>query len=147
MSLSILWLGRTLPLPLNSGDRVYTAKLVGAVARAKADVVFLGLGNPDESMGDLAALDAGIEWRLVPGRPRPRIPSLLGPLPMVAARFATANYRSALEKELNRRKYDVVVFDHYALDWALSAVKRVSNNRPVLVHLAHDFETDVTAQI
>ena len=69
MSLSILWLGRTLPLPLNSGDRVYTAKLVGAVARAKADVVFLGLGNPDESMGDLAALDAGIEWRLVPGRP------------------------------------------------------------------------------
>ena len=98
MTLSILWLGRTLPLPLNSGDRVYTAMLAGAVARAGASVVFLGLGNPDEPMGDLTVLEPRVQWRLVPGKPRSRIQSLFSLLPMVGARFATANYLSVLKK-------------------------------------------------
>jgi hypothetical protein len=55
VSLSILWLGRIFPLPLNAGDRVYSAGL-GAVARAGARVVFLGLSNPDEPMGALTDL-------------------------------------------------------------------------------------------
>jgi hypothetical protein len=38
MGLSILWLGRTLPLPLRSGDRVYSARSIGAVARDGARV-------------------------------------------------------------------------------------------------------------
>ena len=39
------------------------------------------------------------------------------------------------------------MFDHYAMDWALNDVKRLSRNEPALVHVAHDFETDVTAHI
>ena len=147
MSLSILWLARTLPLPLNSGDRIYTAKLVEAVASAGTSVVFVGLANPDEPMLDRGVLKPIVQWRLVPGTPRSRIPSLLSPLPMVGARFATHNYHSVIGKELAGHSYDAVVFDHYALDWALPDVKRLSRSRPVLVHVAHDFETDVTAQI
>jgi hypothetical protein len=67
VSLSILWLGRIFPLPLNAGDRVYSAGLVGAVARAGARVVFLGLSNPDEPMGALTDLEPMVQWRLVPG--------------------------------------------------------------------------------
>lgn len=147
MTPSILWLGRTLPLPLNSGDRIYSAKLAGAVARAGAQVVFLGLGNPDEPMGDLDSLDPGVRWELVAGKPRPRLLSLFSPLPIVGARFATTSYRKALKRELESREYNAVVFDHYGLDWAVEEVRRFSRTRPALVHLAHDFETDVTAQI
>ena len=45
VTISILWLGRTLPIPLNAGDRIYSAQLAGAVARQGAHVVFLGLEN------------------------------------------------------------------------------------------------------
>jgi glycosyltransferase involved in cell wall biosynthesis len=147
VSLSILWLGRTLPLPLNSGDRIYSARLVGAVARAGARVTYLGLQNPDEKMGELGVLEPGVRWQLVPGEPRNRLIALLSPLPLVGARFATASYRQALARELTDGVHDVIVFDQYALSWALEDVRHLARNRPLLVHLAHDFETEVTAQI
>src|SRR5690242_12905218 len=106
MSLSILWLARTLPLPLSAGDRVYTAKLVEAVARAGANVGFVGLANPDEPMGDRGVLESIVRWRLVPGTPRSLIPSLLSPLPKVGARFATDNYRWVIGKELAEHHHD-----------------------------------------
>ena len=67
MGLSILWLGRTLPLPLRSGDRVYSAKSIGAVARAGARVICLGLDNPDEPSGARDVLEPAVDWQLVPG--------------------------------------------------------------------------------
>ncbi|WP_340318206.1 hypothetical protein [Rhizorhabdus argentea] len=36
----ILWLSRHLPVPLETGDRIYTARLVEALALAGADVHF-----------------------------------------------------------------------------------------------------------
>jgi len=147
VTVSILWLGRIIPLPLNSGDRVYSAGLVGAVARAGARVVFLGLNNPDEPADDLGELEQQVRWQVVPGVPRPAALALLSSLPMVSARFATKEYRTAITLELAKNTYDAVVFDHYGLGWALENVQRLALNRPVLIHLAHDFETEVTAHI
>lgn len=147
MTLSILWLGRTMPIPLNAGDRIYSAQLAGAVARQGAEVVFLGLKNHDEPGGDLAHLEPTVRWRIVPGRPNSRLLSLLSPLPMVGARFATEQYRQAIAQELGSKAYDAVVFDQYGLSWALPYVQQVARNRPVLIHVSHDFETRVTDQI
>ena len=147
MSLSILWLGRIFPLPLNAGDRVYSAGLVGAVARAGARVVFLGLSNPDEPMGALTDLEPMVQWRLVPGAPRNRFLTLLSTLPMVGARFATKQYRKEIARELATNRYDVVVIDQYGMGWALFEVQRRALRTPVIVHLAHNFETEVTAEI
>ena len=89
MTLSILWLGRIIPLPFNAGERVYSAQLAGAVARQGADVVFLGLENPDEKGVSFADLESRIRWRRVAGNAHSRLRSLFSPLPMVGARFAT----------------------------------------------------------
>jgi polysaccharide biosynthesis protein PslH len=147
MTFSILWLGRTLPVPLNAGDRIYSAQLAGAVARQGAHVVFLGLENSDEPGSDLTQLDPRVRWQAVPGGPRSRPLSLLSPLPMVGARFGTKQYRKAVARELASNVYDVVVFDQYGMGWATEDVQRFARNRPILVHLSHDFETRVTDQI
>jgi glycosyltransferase involved in cell wall biosynthesis len=147
VTFSILWLGRTLPVPLNAGDRIYTAQLAGAVARQGAHVTFLGLENSDEPGSDLTQLDPRVRWQVVPGSPRSRPLSLLSPLPMVGARFGTRQYRKAIARELASNVYDVVVFDQYGMSWAIEDVQRFARNRPILVHLSHDFETRVTDQI
>lgn len=147
MTISILWLGRTIPIPLNAGDRIYSAQLAGAVARQGADVVFLGLENPDESGGSLAQLEPRVRWKVVPGAPNSRLLALPSGLPMVGARFATRHYRRAVTRELLTNAYDVVVLDQYGMSWAEAHVRQVARNRPVLVHVSHDFETRVTDQI
>ena len=147
MTFSILWLGRTLPIPLNAGDRIYSAQLAGAVARQGAQVVFLGLENSDEPGGDTTQLDPRVRWQVVPGAPRSRLLSLFSRFPMVGARFGTEQYRRAIAHELASKVYDVVVFDQYGMSWAIDDVQHLARNRPVLVHLSHDFETRVTDQI
>jgi glycosyltransferase involved in cell wall biosynthesis len=147
VTFSVLWLGRTLPVPLNAGDRIYSAQLAGAVARQGAHVVFLGLENSDEPGGDLTQLDPGVRWQVVPGSPRSKPLSLLSSLPMVGARFGTKQYRKAIAHELGSNIYDVVVFDQYGMSWATEYVQRFARNQPILVHLSHDFETRVTEQI
>lgn len=147
MTVSILWLGRTIPLPLNAGDRIYSAQLAGAVARQRARVVFLGLQNPDEQTGSLTELEARVCWKLVPGTPKARPLSLLSSLPMVGARFATRNYKKAIAQELATNDYDAVVLDQYGMSWATAYVQKLARHRPILVHVSHDFETRVTDQI
>jgi len=147
VTISILWLGRTIPIPLNAGDRIYTAHLAGAVARQGARVVFLGLENPDDQTGSLGQLESAVRWKVVPGAPNPRLFGPLSKLPMVGARFATKQYREALEQELESNDYDVVVLDQYGMSWALNHVEQIARNHPVLVHVSHDFETRVTDQI
>jgi glycosyltransferase involved in cell wall biosynthesis len=147
MTISILWLGRTIPIPLNAGDRIYSAQLAGAVARQGAHVVFLGLKNPDDEGGSLAHLEPRIRWNVVAGRPNARLFTLVSHFPMVGARFATRNYRKAVARELETSDYDVVVFDQYGMSWAVPCVQQIARNRPVLVHISHDFETKVTDQI
>jgi glycosyltransferase involved in cell wall biosynthesis len=144
---SILWLGRIIPVPLNAGDRVYSAHLAAAVVRQGGDVVFLGLNNPDEEDGRLSDLDQRVRWKFIPGVARSRLRSLFSRLPMVGARFATAQYRKAIASELASTDYDVVVFDQYGMSWALKHVRRLARNRPVLVHVAHNFETALNEQI
>jgi glycosyltransferase involved in cell wall biosynthesis len=144
---SILWLGRIIPVPFNAGDRVYSAHLAAAVARQGADVVFLGLNNPDEGDGRLSDLDPRVQWKIVPGRARSRLRSLFSRLPMVGARFATAQYRKAIARELASHDYDVVIFDQYGMSWAVTQVRRLAHNQPVLVQVAHNFETALNEQI
>ncbi|MEL6197632.1 MAG: glycosyltransferase [Pseudomonadota bacterium] len=146
MSMSVLWLARTIPLPLTSGDRIYTAGLVQALGGAGADVKFLGLANPDEPMGDASVLSDRVTWVQVPGEPNTRVRSVLSTLPLVSARFATAPYRKALTEELEKRPPDVIVLDHYAMAWALPTVRRLSE-RPIIIHIAHNVETEVTRDI
>jgi glycosyltransferase involved in cell wall biosynthesis len=143
---SVLWLARSLPLPLNAGDRIYTAELVRCLAEAGARVTYMGLANPDEPMGPRTPLSDRVDWVEVPGAPRGRLRALMGPGPLVAGRFGTPAYRALLARTLREVEPDVVVLDQYGLIWALPLLERMAR-RPVLVHIAHDAEMEVTRDI
>ncbi len=134
-------------MPLTSGDRIYTARLAEALGRAGTQVHVLGLANPEAPDADAAPLDPVVRWETVPGHPNPALRALASREPLVGARFATAAYRRRLKALLAGEPYDAVILDQYGLAWALPLIDRHARGRPAIVHIAHDFETEVTRGI
>ena len=148
--LRCLWLARTIPLPLDSGANTYTARLAQALVAAGASVMFTGLANSAaSSLGSARAFEGRIEWSIAPGRPNSTVLALASPLPLVAARFGTRDYARHLDTILRARDFDVLILDQYAMVWAIRHIRRSfrGRTRPLITHIAHDFETEVTADI
>jgi glycosyltransferase involved in cell wall biosynthesis len=144
----ILWLARHLPVPLNSGDCIYTARLVEALGRAGADVHFLGLANPEYPDMKSDGLDPSVRWEIIPGKPRSPAVAMFSTRPLVGARFGIAAYAARIAECLATGDYDTIVIDQYGMAWTLPLIERhVRAGRPKIVHIAHDFETDVTRGI
>lgn len=140
----ILWIARELPLPLDAGDRLYTARLVEALATAGAQVHYLGLWNPDAGQPSTTQLDGKVRWEIVPGLRNSSLRSILQPRPFVAGAFHTASYRSRLTALLASEAYDVVVIDQYGMEWAADILAAHPSRRHwIVAHIGHDFETHV----
>jgi polysaccharide biosynthesis protein PslH len=140
--IDMLWLGRSIPLPANSGDKIYTSKLVSNVAEAGAQVTYVGLADRPGDW-DIADLDRNITWKIVPGDRRSILFGLLDSKPMVAARYGTLAYRRLLRNLLESGPPQVVILDQYGLVFALDEL-RVAKYAGPIVHIAHDFETLLT---
>ena len=148
--LRCLWLARQIPLPLRSGHKIYTARLAQALAAAGASVTFVGLAtSAASSLRPAEAFENRIKWSIVPGQPNPTVLALASPLPLVAARFGTRDYAQHLKALLCARDFDVVIFDNYAMVWAIGCIQRSERNRasPLIVYIAHNFETKLSKDI
>jgi polysaccharide biosynthesis protein PslH len=147
--LRCLWLARTIPLPLNTGDNVYSGWLAQALAAAGASVTFMGLLGLAASLRSAEAFEHRIDWNIVPGQPNATIVALASPLPLVAARFGTHDYAQHLEAMLRACDFDAVILDQYAMVWAIGHIERGKSNgaRPLVVYIAHNFETKLAADI
>ena len=148
--LRCLWLARAVPLPLTTGDNVYTARLSQALVAAGASVTFMGLASSAApSLRPAEALESRIEWSIVPGRPKPTVLALASPLPLAAARLGTRNYARHLGTMLRARDFDAVILDHYPMAWAIGHIQGSERNgaRPLIAYLSHNFETEVSADI
>jgi glycosyltransferase involved in cell wall biosynthesis len=146
--LRCLWLAREIPLPLSTGDKTYTARLAQALVAAGASVTFMGLATSAASSRSAAeAFEERIEWSIVPGRPNPTVLALASPLPLVAARFGTREYAQRLRAMLRGRDFDAVILDQYAMVGAIDQIQNSerSGARPLIAYIAHNFETDVSA--
>ena len=139
-----LWIAREMPFPLDSGDRIYTARLLRSLAEAGAHITFTGFAN----RLDTAGTDWPVNWIPVKGARRGKLPALCSAMPLVAATHATAHYRKLIN-ELAREHWDFVIIDQYGMGWALPAFlhRRAGHPRPVLVHVAHDHEASVYASL
>ena len=139
-SLRGLWLTRELPFPSNSGDKIYSANLAKALADAGTDLTLVGLQPIKDPP---VPPDWPIKWDIVLGKANSRLRSLLSTMPLLVAAYATPAYRRTVAA-LAKEKWDFVVFDHYALGWALPPFfsERVAKS-PVLVHVAHNHEASV----
>jgi glycosyltransferase involved in cell wall biosynthesis len=140
-----LWIARAQPFPQDTGDRIYSARLLRAVAQAGAELTVAGFAAAPASA---VPGDWPVRWRLVPGAPHGALRALCSPMPLVAAAHATPAYR-ALVDELARESWDFVVFDQYGLGWAMAPFlrQRAHGRGPVLVHVAHDHEASVYASL
>jgi hypothetical protein len=145
-----LWLARLIPLPPNSGEKIYTARLAQALVAAGASVTFMGLAtSAASSLPAAETFESRIEWRIVPGRPIPPFLALASPLPFAAARFGIRAYAQHLEAILRERHFDGVILDHYPMIWAIGHFKGSKRNgtRPLITYISHNFETEVAADI
>lgn len=140
-----LWIARALPFPLDTGDRIYSARLMQSVAEAGAELTVTGFAPTPT---DALPADWPIDWRVVPGEPHGTLRSLFSAMPLVAAAHATAAYRRQIDA-LAAEDWDFVVFDQYGTGWALPAFqqRRGAGRAPVLVHVAHDHEASVYASL
>jgi glycosyltransferase involved in cell wall biosynthesis len=139
-----LWICRELPFPLDTGDRIYTARLQKSVADAGADLTVTGFAPP--SNATLPA-DWPIQWITVTGQRHGSLRALCNTMPLVAATHDTAAYRQLLDT-LSKQRWDFVVIDQYGIGWALPYFERLPKaQRPVLVHVAHDHEASVYASL
>ncbi|MBI5716108.1 MAG: glycosyltransferase [Burkholderiales bacterium] len=139
-SLRCLWLARTLPFPLDSGDRIYSARLAGALAEAGASVHFFGHAARRDAV---PPGHAAVRWHGIGGGPHPTWRGLASLQPLNGAVHATPAYRKRLASVLTQA-WDAVVIDHYGMAWALPAVLQHARRRtkpPVLVHVAHNHES------
>lgn len=143
--MKVLWLARALPFPLDTGDRIYSARLIRALADAGADLTVAGLAaQPASAVPD----DCPVRWHTVAGATRPTWRALASTMPLVAAAHATPAYRAQVEA-FAQQDWDAVVFDQYGLGWAMAAFqrRRASGGGPLLVHVAHDHEASVYASL
>lgn len=140
--MKVLWIGRIVPAASTSGDRVYSRGLITALAHAGAEVVVLGLADPEATSADVEALDGAVRWLTVPTPPASVIPSLFSLQPLVTRRHATAPIRRRLQRLLGEERFDAVVFDNYAAGWALSATRR-AHGGPVRAYVAHNHEASL----
>jgi polysaccharide biosynthesis protein PslH len=101
------------------------------------------------SLQSAEAFESRIEWSIAPGRPNSNVLALASPLPLVAARFGTREYARHLKRTLRVRDFDVVVLDQYAMVWAIRHIQKSRGNRArrFITYIAHNFETDVSADI
>jgi glycosyltransferase involved in cell wall biosynthesis len=143
-------LAREIPLPLSSGENIYTARLAQALVAAGASVTFMGLAtSAGSSLPAAEAFESRIEWSIVPGRPNPTVLALASPLPLAAARCATRDYAQHLEAMLRERDFDGVILSHYPMAWAIGHIPRSERNgaRSLIAYISHNFETKLAADI
>jgi glycosyltransferase involved in cell wall biosynthesis len=136
-ALRCLWISRHLPYPLDSGAKVYSAKLAESLAASGAYVRFLGFGD-----ATLCPSLERMDWRGVRGERRGQMASLVSTLPLAASMDATPEYRYLLGHELTEH-WDAIVIDGYGSGWALGACVRYRDacvSPPVLTHVSHNHE-------
>lgn len=136
-----------LPLPLTAGDRIYTAKLVEATATAGAFVHFVGLANPEYPVEEFTPLGQHVRWDILKERPRGLATALFSEQPIVGARHGTAGFKHHIVKLLRSERWDAVVLDQYGMSWALPYIPKNALVSPLIIHVAHDFETHVTRDL
>jgi len=141
----VLWLGRSVDLTLDAGDRVYSYSFVCAVAE-QPGVTLSYIGLTDQSKGQFQPSPSSVNWRPVYARTNSSLKFLYSSLPMSGAKNDVREYTDAIFQALTRETWDAVVLDHYALALAIPLIDK-AGFRGAVVHVAHDFETHVTRDI
>lgn len=143
LPINVLWLGRTVPFPVDAGDRSYSVGLAKALAPHVATLRFMAIGD-EQSLELARRSEPGIDWIGVSVPLRSQVSSILSSRPFLSARHSPPAFVEAVKAELRRVDYDVVVLDYYGLGWALDELRGGFDRRKTkLVYIGHNYETAV----
>jgi glycosyltransferase involved in cell wall biosynthesis len=142
----ILWISGRLPTPLYSGDALYSAGILTALASTQeVDLTVTGARRDDRSVdGRLLGLPRTSFVDVAPS-PRPGILSLVSSLPRDAYSLATGARRRALV-QLLAHNWDWIVFDHANSSGLLPLVRRLRSNASIC-YIAHNAEGKIRPEI
>jgi len=142
----ILWIAGRLPTPLFSGDALYSAGILTALASTQeVELTVIGARRDDRPVdGRLLGLPRTRFVDVAPSR-RPGILSLLSLLPRDAYSLATGERRRALV-ELLGHDWDWIVFDHANSAGLLPLVRNL-RSKASICYIAHNAEGKIRPEI
>ncbi len=142
-----LWLTRFFPYPTYAGDRIYSARLIEALAEQGCRItIFCNEGKADTALLP-DNLPRRTEWITCPptsGNGIVRYP--FSRLPRHAVRLSAPGPRRILRSLLARQEWDAVLIDYVTMGWALPllmATTRTTGGCPKLVYVAHNHEASL----
>lgn len=144
-----LWLTWIDPAPEYDGQRIYSGRLIKALADTGADVHVLCTAGADSHRRDGERED-GVAWHLVEHEFPPAWRSVPSQLPRIAHRSAVPAMQARLSALLADATWDCVVFDGLYPGWALDPVRRRLGGRGRgcrLVYISHNHEGSMRASI
>lgn len=142
-----LWLTWIDPIPERDGQRIYSGRLIDAVAAAGAEIDVLCFAS-EKSPRRTGAAEGRIQWWPVARGRRPGWASVFSSLPNVAYRCDTIEMRCAFENLATRQAWDAVVLDGLYAGWALPSLERfhiAGGRRPRVVYVSHNHEESTRA--
>lgn len=136
-----LWLTWVDPRLEHDGQRIYSSKLIHALARQGVDLHVLCFSEDTEFSARRSTGD--VSWHLVQREQRPAWKSVLSRWPHVAYRSATLAMRQRLGALIGAGMWDCIVIDGFSLGWSLPTIRqlyRSESARPRIVHISHNHE-------
>ncbi len=137
-----LWLTWTDPAPEHDGQRIYSGRLIDALASAGAEVDVLCFANP-ESPRRPGVAEGNIRWWPVPRAINRAFASVFSQLPNIAYRSYTRDMLRGLRTLASHKRWDTVVLDGLYTGWALPHLGELSGpsgGQPRVVYVSHNHE-------
>lgn len=142
----ILWICGRLPTPLFTGDALYSAGVLKALAlTGKTTITLLGTRRTEEPVGNhIVGLPHTICVDIPPARSS-GLKSLLSPLPRDAFNLSTPELKASLAKLL-QQDWDWIVIDHAYSSGLLSTIVQ-QRKRASICYIAHNAEGAIRPKI
>ena len=144
-----LWLTWTDPQPEHDGQRIYSGRLIDALANAGAAVDVLCYVS-EGSRRRHGTVEGRVSWWPAPRASRPGWASLFSPLPNLAYRADSAPMRQALRRAATERAWDAVVLDGLWAGWALPLLANLrgpGGHPPHVAYVAHNHEESTRTRV
>jgi polysaccharide biosynthesis protein PslH len=142
----VLWISGRLPTPMFSGDALYSAGLLKALAMAgEMTISVVGTRRTDQPIGEPVLGLPGIACVDVPPAQPSGLSSLLSSLPRDAYNLGTHDLEQALVRLL-KQDWDWIVVDHTYSSGLLPVVLRDRKNASIC-YIGHNAEGKIRPQI
>lgn len=143
--MKVLWITARLPAPLFSGDALYSAGLIRALAVSGAAVTVVGAHRFASQEGQAMESLENVTWECLPVSTRWGAISLLSRLPKDAYILASSELRAAVVAHL-AEEWDWIVIDHANSGGVLADIQ-AARKKAKLCYIAHNVEGLIRPEI